>query len=50
MPPNTDVGDRGDGEDVGMSIWIILAAAVGALNVHLLAPGVAAFFGVGKYS
>jgi hypothetical protein len=32
------------------SIWIILAGAVGALNVHLLAPGVAAFFGFGKYS
>jgi hypothetical protein len=32
------------------STWMILAGAVGALNVRLVAPGVAAFFGFGKYS
>jgi hypothetical protein len=32
------------------SIWIILAAAVGAINLRLLIPGVAAFFGVGRWS
>jgi hypothetical protein len=32
------------------SIWVIIASGVGALNVRLLAPGVAAYFGFGKYS
>jgi hypothetical protein len=33
-------------EDVDMpSIWIILAVAVGALNLYLLTPGLAAYFG-----
>lgn len=27
------------------SIWIILAVAVGALNLHLLTPAIAAYFG-----
>ena len=27
------------------SIWIILAGAVGALNLHLLIPGIAAYLG-----
>ena len=27
------------------SIWIILAVAVGALNLYLLIPGLAAYFG-----
>jgi hypothetical protein len=31
------------------SIWLIVAAAIGALNLRLLIPGIAAFFGVGKY-
>jgi hypothetical protein len=32
------------------SIWIILAAAVGAINLRLMIPGIAAFFGIGKWS
>ena len=32
------------------SIWIILAAAVGAINVRLMVPVLAAFFGFGKWS
>jgi hypothetical protein len=27
------------------SIWVILAVAVGAINLHLLIPGFAAYFG-----
>jgi hypothetical protein len=51
VPPYTDAVGRFGVEDVRMpSIWIIVAGAVGALNVRLLAPGVAAFFGFGKYS
>jgi hypothetical protein len=30
------------------SIWIIVAVAVGALNLRLLVPGIAAFLGVGR--
>jgi hypothetical protein len=34
-------------EDVLMpSLWIIAAATVGAINVRLIAPGVAAFLGI----
>ena len=32
------------------SIWIILAAAVGAINLRLMIPGIAAFLGIGKWS
>jgi hypothetical protein len=32
------------------SIWIILAAAVAAINLRLMIPGVAAFLGVGRWS
>jgi hypothetical protein len=51
VPDFTDEVRRLRVEDVGMaSTWVILAGAVGALNARLLAPGVAAFFGFGKYS
>jgi hypothetical protein len=47
----TDVVDRRVAEDVGMpSIWIVLAAVVGATNIRLMAPIVAAFLGIGKAS
>jgi hypothetical protein len=32
------------------SIWIILAVAVGAINLRLMIPAVAAFLGVGRSS
>jgi hypothetical protein len=32
------------------SVWVITAAAVGTINLRLLIPGVAAFFGVGRYA
>jgi hypothetical protein len=32
------------------SIWIILAAVVGAINLRLMLPGVAALLGVGRWS
>ena len=48
---NTDVACRHLMEDVRMpSIWIILAAVVGAINLRLMLPGVAAFLGVGRWS
>jgi hypothetical protein len=51
MPPTTDVFRRGVPEDVDMpSIWIILAAAVGAINLRLIIPAVTAFFGFGRWS
>jgi hypothetical protein len=51
MPATTDEAIRRVAEDVGMpSIWIIIAAAVGAINVRLMIPVVAAFFGIGKRS
>jgi hypothetical protein len=51
MPPNTDDLDACVVEDLPMpSIWIIVAVAVGALNLRLLVPVIAAFFGVGKYA
>jgi hypothetical protein len=31
------------------SIWVIVGGAVGALNVRLMTPIVAAFFGIGKW-
>jgi hypothetical protein len=38
-------------EDVPMpSIWIILAAVVGAINLRLMIPVVSAFLGIGKWS
>jgi hypothetical protein len=51
MPGTTDAVLPRLAEDEGMpSIWIILAGVAGAINVRLIAPGVAAFFGVGKWS
>jgi hypothetical protein len=32
------------------SIWIILAAVVGAVNVRFMIPVMAAFLGLGKWS
>jgi hypothetical protein len=32
------------------SLWIVAAALVGALNVRLVSPGIAALLGVGKWS
>ena len=32
------------------SIWVIAGAAVAAINLRLLLPGVAAFFGVGRHA
>jgi hypothetical protein len=32
------------------SIWIIVVAGVGAINLRLIIPGVAAFFGFGRWS
>ncbi len=32
------------------SIWVIAVVAVGALNLRLLVPGIAAFLGVGRWS
>ncbi|MGA8218870.1 MAG: hypothetical protein WB771_09910 [Solirubrobacterales bacterium] len=32
------------------SIWIIVAVGVGAINVRLMIPGVAALLGHGKWS
>jgi hypothetical protein len=51
MPGTTDAVLQRLAEDERMpSIWIIVTGVVGALNVRLIAPGVAAFFGVGKWS
>ena len=51
MPATTDEARRCVAEDVGMpSIWIIVAAAVGAINLRLMIPGIAAFLGIGKWS
>lgn len=45
----TDVVQAWLTEDVRMpSFWIITAAVVGAINVRLIAPGVAAFLGIWK--
>jgi hypothetical protein len=51
MLNTTDVVPACVAEDDYMpSIWIIVAAAVGAINVRLMAPIVLAFFGIGKSS
>jgi hypothetical protein len=51
MPATTDVAVRRVVEYPFMpSIWIILAALVGAINLRLMAPGIAAFLGVGRWS
>jgi hypothetical protein len=51
VPPNTDAVPAGVAEDVPMpSIWILLAVAVGAINLNLMIPGILAFVGVGKWS
>ena len=51
MLATTDEVDVRMTEDLAMpSIWVIAAGLVGAINVRLVAPGIAAFFGVGKYS
>jgi hypothetical protein len=51
MPATTDEAIRRVAEDVGMpSIWIVLAVLVGAINLRLMAPIVAAFLGIGNAS
>jgi hypothetical protein len=31
------------------SVWIVLAGLVGAINLRLIIPGIAAFFGIGRW-
>ncbi len=51
MPPNTDDIGTWAGEDVPMpSIWVIVGAAIGAINLRLIIPAAAAFLGIGKYA
>jgi hypothetical protein len=49
MLATTDAVVRWMDEDVPMpSIWIVLAAAVTAINLRLILPIVGAFLGIGK--